>query len=293
VRVQVTFESANVASVQGLDGAVAVVYQDDRPMRGTGAHADWRLNGFLSRLLQGGKFAGEAGEWLLVHTQNRLPFTHLFLVGMGRREQRDAKRVRQAIEGIAAKVALAGLHAFAIDLTEVAGEGVPASEAMMLFLETLGQAYPDDELSNPPYRPAIEVEERNRERLDTARRRRAELLAARARMAAKQALDAREADDDEADDEEAADAEATVDRPIAGGLPPAATQDAVETESSSAPEELPDPDSLPAPDLEARPERTVKVVFVGTADRLAEMRRGLQEADHAGSTGSLDVSWSR
>jgi hypothetical protein len=293
VRVQVTFESANVASVQGLDGAVAVVYQDDRPMRGTGAHADWRLNGFLSRLLQGGKFAGEAGEWLLVHTQNRLPFTHLFLVGMGRREQCDAKRVRQAIEGIAAKVALAGLHAFAIDLTEVAGEGVPASEAMMLFLETLGQAYPDDELSNPPYRPAIEVEERNRERLDTARRRRAELLAARARMAAKQALDAREADDEEADDEEADDAEATADRPIAGGLPPAATQDAVETESSSAPEELPDPDSLPAPDLEARPERTVKVVFVGTADRLAEMRRGLQEADHAGSTGSLDVSWSR
>jgi hypothetical protein len=291
VRVQVTFESANVASVQGLDGAVAVVYQDDRPMRGTGAHADWRLNGFLSRLLQGGKFAGEAGEWLLVHTQNRLPFTHLFLVGMGRREQRDAKLVRQAIEGIASKVALAGLHAFAIDLTEVAGEDVPASEAMMLFLETLGQAYPDDELSNPPYRPAIEVEERNRERLDTARRRRAELLAARARMVAKQALDALDAR--EADAEEAADAEATADRPIAGGLPPAATQDAVETESSSAPEELPDPNSLPAPDLEARPERTVKVVFVGTADRLAEMRRGLQEADQAGSTGSLDVSWSR
>lgn len=288
MRVQVTFESANVASVQGLDGAVAVVYQDDRPMRGTGAHADWRLNGFLSRLLQGGKFAAEAGEWLLVHTQNRLPFTHLFLVGMGRRGQRDAKLVRQAIEGIAAKVALAGLHAFAIDLTEVAGDDVPVSEAMMLFLETLGQAYPDDELSNPPYRPAIEAEERNRERLDTARRRRAELLAARARMAAKQALDAREADA-----EEAADAEATADRPIAGGLPPAATQGAVETESSSAPEELPDPDSLPAPALEARPERTVKVVFVGTADRLAEMRRGLQEADYAGSTGSLDVSWSR
>jgi hypothetical protein len=97
----------------------------------------------------------------------------------------------------------------------------------------------------------------------------------------------------EADDEEADDAEAAADRPIAGGLPPAATEDAVETESSSAPEELPDPDSLPAPALEARPERTVKVVFVGTADRLAEMRRGLQEADHSGSTGSLDVSWSR
>ena len=289
MRVQVTFESAHLATVQGLDGAVAVVHQDVRPMRGSGAHADWRLNGFLSRLLLGGKFAGEAGEWLLVHTQGRLPFTHLFLVGMGRRDHRDPTLVKRAIEGIAAKVALAGLHAFAIDLSEVAGDDVPAAEAMMLFLESLGQAYPEDELSDPPYRPAIEVEERNRARVDAARRRRADLLAARARLAAKQAAEPEPAEDDEAD--EVADAAAPA-RPIAGGLPDA-PDETVDTETDEAPPELPDPDSLPAPALEARPERTVKVVFVGGADRLAEMRRGLQDADQAGSTGALDVSWSR
>ncbi|GEM_PF-2041633 len=293
MRVQVTFESAHIAGVQGLDGAVAVVHQDVRPLRGTGAHADWRLNGFLSRLLLGGKFAGEPGEWLLVHTQGRLPFTHLFLVGMGRREQRDAKLVRQAIEGIAAKVALAGLHAFAIDLSEVAGDDLPASEAMMLFLETLGQAYPEDELSDPPYRPAIEVEERNRARVEAARRRRADLLAARARLEAKRLAEAAEDDGDDGDDGDDEDAPRhAADRPIAGGLPDA-PDETVDTEEAAAPEELPDPDSLPDPALEARPERTVKVVFVGSADRLAELRRGLQDAAGSGSTGALDVSWSR
>ena len=282
MRVQVTFESGHVASVQGLDGAVAVVHQDVRPMTGTGAHADWRLNGFLSRLLVGGRFAGEPGEWLLVHTQGRLPFMHLFLVGMGRRDQRDPRLVRQALEGIAAKVALAGLHAFAIDLGEVAGDDLPLSEAMMVFLETLGQAYPEDELSDPPYRPALEAEKRNRSRVDSARRRRAELLAERARLAAKRAL---EPDDPE---DESIESEAP-ERPRAGAIPEAVAP----AEPAPEAEALPDPDSIPEPDLEARPERTVRVVFVGSADRLAEMRRGLQDADEAGATGALDVEWSR
>jgi hypothetical protein len=284
MRVQVTFESGHVASVQGLDGAVAVVHQDVRPMTGTGAHADWRLNGFLSRLLAGGRFAGEAGEWLLVHTQGRLPFTHLFLVGMGRRDQRTPALARRAIEGIAAKVALAGIHAFAIDLSEVAGEEVPASDAMMLFLETLGRAYPEDELSDPPYRPALEVEERNRTRIAAARRRRADLLAARARLAAKRAV---EADDDE--NEEIEDAS---ERPIAGGITEGSSPDAAPEPAVEA-EPVPEPASVPDPALEARPERTVHVVFVGAADRLAEMRRGLRDAEAAGTSGSLDVQWSR
>lgn len=277
MRVQVTFESAHVASVRGLDGAVAVVHQDVRPMRGTGAHADWRLNGFLSRLLLGGRFTGEPGEWLLVHTQGRLPFTHLFLVGMGRREQRDPTLVRRAIEGIAGKVALAGLHAFAIDLTEVAGDEVPLAEATTLFLSALGQAYPEDELQDPPYRPALEAEDRNRERIDAARRRRADLLAERARLAAQRA---QEPDEDDLEEEPAEAPE----RPVAGALP---------DPPAPAPEPLPDPESVPAPVLEDRPERTVHVVFVGPSDRLASMRKGLQQADREGTAGGLDVRWSK
>jgi hypothetical protein len=222
----------------------------------------------------GGKFSGERGEWLLVHTQGRLPFTHLFLVGLGRRDARTTDNSRIALEGIAGKIALAGIHRFAINLGEVVPRDMAPEDAMVVFLEALSSAYPDDDLADPPFHPALDAVQRNQDRRDAARRRRRELQEARARWEAEHAAEAASA----------AAAEEQPERPVAGALPD--EDDAVDL----APP--PDPSSVAEPDLEETPERVVHVVLLGDAGDVGAMRQSLR--DLSGKRDApLDVAWTK
>ncbi|HCP45917.1 MAG TPA: hypothetical protein DIU15_07740 [Deltaproteobacteria bacterium] len=322
MKLQVTFETDSPSRLEGLEGAVAIVYQDDRPLRGLAVRADWRLNGFLSRLVVEERFQGEPDEWLLVHTQGRLPYTHLFLVGMGRRGDHTEGRARRTLETVAGKVALAGLHALAINLSEVVGDTMPMDDAMFLFLEGLSKNYPDDDLSDPPYRPALDAKQRNEERLQAFRDRRQELVRAREEWDRVQedAADSQELDDevgeetllDEAGDlPSAQEADSGSDslrqasgateeqrsrRPVAGALPPELDDSHVAAQASDMHAEEgdspPDPGSLAEPELEPAPERTVHVVLVGDAESLSPMRKALRESGGDASA-SLAVEWSR
>ncbi len=308
MKLQVTFETGHPARLDGLDGMVSPVYSDERPLCGVAVHADWRLNGFLSRLVMEERFVGAGGEWLLVHTQGRLPYTHLFLVGMGSKDERTNEAVQTVLKDVANKVALAGLHAFGIDLYEVAGEAMNADEAMVFFLENLSQAYPRDGLSNPPYRPAIEVQQRNEERLTLARARRARLAEERARWEAEHAQEAAlaaaspdpasaapvsgedslEAGEDSLSQGAGIDGVEGLERPRAGQVPPPGDDQQVD----SADEPPPHPSTVEEPELEEEPERTVRVVLLGSQDRLTTMRQALRDW-HSGDEAGLDVEWSR
>ena len=276
MRVQVTFETGHPARTEGVDGAVAVVWHDQRPLDGLASRADWRLNGFLSRLVMGDKFVGKAGDWLLVHTQGRLPFVHLFLVGMGRRDGHNARRAKSALEGIAGKVALAGIHAFSIDLDEIIGDTLKAEEAMVTFLDALSDSYPEDVFSDPPYLPALQARDRNEEASARHRRKRAGLQEARRRWEQeRQAQEAAKAQDERETGEHLA---APALRPVAGHVPDQAPP--------------PDPDSLGQPELEPYPERTVRVVLLGEAGRVGELRQALKRMS-TDEQAPIDVEWSR
>jgi hypothetical protein len=270
VKLNVTFETGHPARLEGLEGAVAVVFQDERPLQGVAVRADWRLNGFLSRLLMDGRFSGEKGDWLLLHTQGRLPYTRLFLVGMGRKGEREIASSRRALAGIASKVALAGVHSFAIDLSELIPAEMAADDAMVHFLEALSEAYPDDVESNPPYLPALSARERNEERGAAFRKRRKELIQERTRWEAEQAAAAAAASTASAEQE-------APERPVAGHVP------------AEAP---PDPSVLPEPELEPEPERTVRVVLVGEPGTVGAMRSRLR-ALQGERKAPLDVEWSK
>jgi len=272
----VTFETDHPAKIDDVDGAVAAVFQDQRPLAGLAAHADWRLNGFLSRLAMEEKFSGALGDWLLVHTQGRLPFMHLFLVGMGKKAERSVAGSRRLLKDVAGKVALAGVHSVVLDLSELAPPEMPAEEAMVIFLEALSLSYPADELSDPPYVPALEIEDRNQERLATARKRRHELQLAR---------QAWEAEQDE-DAEQASAGDEAQERPVAGGVPEDVDSLGVNSPSPTPP---PGPESLEDPDLEDRPERTIRVVFLGDSSAVGSLRKSLKRI----SSEAFDVQWSR
>ena len=198
---------------------------------------------------------------------------------MGRRDEHSAELARRALEGIAAKIALAGVHEFAIALAEVCGPALPLDEAMQVFLEALSRAYPEDDLSDPPYRPALEAQARNEDRLAGARKRRAALAAARQEMLARHAEERANAGEEpvESDEHEAPE------RPVAGALP---------EEDEPAPPPLPDPASVPEPELEPQPERTVHVVLLGSSEELRGLRAGLADLGSAEDS-ALDVDWAR
>jgi hypothetical protein len=280
VKLHVTFETGHPAKINDLDGAVAAIYQDERPLSGLAGHADWRLNGFLSRLTMEEKFVGTTGDWLLVHTQGRLPFVHLFLVGMGRKEERSVSAARRVLKDVAGKVALAGVHSVALDLTELAPAEMPAEEAMVIFLEALSLSYPEDELSDPPYVPALEIEDRNQERLAKARQRRAELREARMKWESENTTEPAVGTEDDGERE----------RPVAGGVPDDAPSLGVNTPAPmAAPAAPPGPESVVEPDLEDRPERTIRVVFLGDSNTVGSLRKSLKRM----SSEAFDVQWSR
>jgi hypothetical protein len=275
MKVTVTFDTGHPAKLPPIDGAVAFIWQDERPLRGIAARADWRLNGFLSRLLQDERFRGDRGDWLLVPSQGRLPWSHLFLVGMGKRTELTEQHARKSMESVATKVAMAGIHGLAIDLAELSVPSMPAESAMLRFLEALGSAYPKDEFADPVYRPAMEARTRNEARLEASRKRRAELLEARRRWEAEQ----REPKHANAEQEPIPGERHAGPRPVAGQVPDA------------PPEPLPPPDpaSVPDPELEPKPERTVRVVLLGEPRTVSAMRQALK----APSKGRLDVEWSQ
>lgn len=62
---------------------VAIIGEDERPLRSTNAWLDWRLFGSLSEIVVRGLFKGELGEKCLVPTYGKFSFDRLILLGGG------------------------------------------------------------------------------------------------------------------------------------------------------------------------------------------------------------------
>lgn len=73
------------ADLDAFDGEVvlAVVGEDERPLRGANAWLDWRLYGTISELLKKDLFGGRVGEKCLLPTYGKFKFDRLVLIGGG------------------------------------------------------------------------------------------------------------------------------------------------------------------------------------------------------------------
>lgn len=62
---------------------VCSIYEDQRPLKGIAGALDWRLKGFLSRFVLGGRISGTRNEFVYVPVRHREAMRHLLLVGLG------------------------------------------------------------------------------------------------------------------------------------------------------------------------------------------------------------------
>ncbi len=113
----------------GADVAVAGFFRDERPLRGGAGLADWRLCGFLSRLLVAARAQGELGEAVLTTTHGRLRAPRLLLIGLGPRARYGADAHRTAVERAVDRLLELGAGSAAVDLPPLGG-AEPTIEAI-------------------------------------------------------------------------------------------------------------------------------------------------------------------
>ena len=106
----------------GAEIAVAGFFRDQRPLRGGAGLADWRLCGWLSRLLLASRASGELGEAVLTITHGRLRAPRLLLVGLGARARFGGDAHRSAVEASLQRLLDLGVGSAALDLPPPTGD---------------------------------------------------------------------------------------------------------------------------------------------------------------------------
>ena len=86
---------------------VCSIYEDLRPLKGVAGALDWRLKGFLSRFVLGGRITGARNEFVYVPVRYREAMRHLLLVGLGSstEEETGAKAAAGLLAQLARTVA--------------------------------------------------------------------------------------------------------------------------------------------------------------------------------------------
>jgi len=81
--------------VQDCRVLVVGFFKDERPLRGSSAWIDWRLNGMLSRFLIEKKLTGEWKETILIPSQGRILPSMILLFGLGELKEYSYFRLRE------------------------------------------------------------------------------------------------------------------------------------------------------------------------------------------------------
>ncbi len=91
-------------------------FLEDRPLRGAAGIVDWRLNGYVSRLLIAGRLSGDSFESTLVTSQGRLKADAVLFVGLGARRRYNLDRITDVIAGVTQKLQKLHVEDFALEI---------------------------------------------------------------------------------------------------------------------------------------------------------------------------------
>ncbi len=83
---------------------LALVPEDERPLRGDAGLVDWRLCGLISKHLRSGYVTGQLGEAVLLPGDRPLSPARILLVGAGAQTARGGRPVLRAMRSAAAKL---------------------------------------------------------------------------------------------------------------------------------------------------------------------------------------------
>jgi len=122
------------------------LFMDERPLSGALGLCDWRLCGFLSRMLVAGRISGDALETVLIPARPKLSLDKLFVFGLGARADLDAGGVERAIDHMLSTLARARVRTTALVLPGRNTGAIAPARAMELFIAVTARHVEHDEL---------------------------------------------------------------------------------------------------------------------------------------------------
>jgi hypothetical protein len=141
--VNLTLTTPGLREVDQLrcDTLVLHHFVSDRPLRGLAGFVDWRLNGFLSRLLLSGWVTGELQESVLMPGGQRLGVERILLMGLGHRSDYSPDRFRMVSLHTLGVLGKLGVSDFALSLPGLDALKIGSRQAVEIFLTALHQTY--------------------------------------------------------------------------------------------------------------------------------------------------------
>ncbi|MEY4578098.1 MAG: hypothetical protein RL701_2801 [Pseudomonadota bacterium] len=143
----IRFAAPDWKSLDGLHSEAILLpfFSDERPLTGALGLIDWRMCGFVSRLIQRNVVRGRLGETVLVPLQ-RFASDKLFLFGLGPRAEFDPALQESVIERMLDVGLHARVRAMALCLPGRSTQRVTASAAMESFVRATAKRREPDEI---------------------------------------------------------------------------------------------------------------------------------------------------
>lgn len=126
------------------DLLVTTLSESDRPPRGVSGLVDWRMNGFLSKMIIKGAIHGAEEECVLMPLHRRLPARRLLIVGTGPREKFTLSRARALGEALSKRIAKLGAIDVAVSIPPAVDEQQRGETARVVQGSMAKTALPED-----------------------------------------------------------------------------------------------------------------------------------------------------
>ena len=123
------------------DTVVLSFFHDERPLKGAVGLTDWRLGGFLSRLIMSKWIDGKFGEPLLMPANHRMQSKKVFVLGLGPVSAYDLHRYQQVIDHIVDALYKIKVNHFALPLPGVLLAGLDPADAAEIFGRAVQKRY--------------------------------------------------------------------------------------------------------------------------------------------------------
>jgi hypothetical protein len=135
------------------DTVVLSFFHDERPLKGAVGLTDWRLGGFLSRLIMSKWIDGKFDDPLLMPANHRMQSNKVFVVGLGPVSAYDLSRYQKVVEHIADALFKINVTRFALPLPGVLLAGLDPGDAAEIFGRAVHTRYG----KNPDMMAGLEV----------------------------------------------------------------------------------------------------------------------------------------
>ncbi len=148
LRRELAFVSPDLRRLDGVESEVLALpfFSDLRPLRGAAGLVDWRMCGFLSKLLIRGQVDGSVGELTLLPSAERLTVDKILLVGLGESEAFEPKRFDAAVRQVLQTATRARMRSCVLELPGRSIGAIPPADAMERFLRIVRDFEELDEL---------------------------------------------------------------------------------------------------------------------------------------------------